>query len=186
MALSSEEAAKSLSQAESARRRSYELYFYQRSSPQLILWGVIWVLGYGGAGFFPRSSGILWDILVLIGIGATFYISFRRRCEGSTAGTRAWRLPALAGIVIFFVSASYAIFEPHFARQFCAYPALITGTAYMVLGLWVGLRYLVAGAAVVALTLIGFYTLEPHYYFFWMALVGGGSMILAGLWFRTV
>ena len=183
MTLSSEEAAKTLSQAEDARKRSAELYFYHRSSPHLILWGIIWVLGYGGTGLFPSYSGYLWDGLVLIGVACGFYIG---RCRGSTAGPKAWRLVALAVIIIFFVSATYRIMQPHFARQFCAYPALITGSVYLAVGLWSGLRYVVAGVAVVALTLFGFYFITPHLYFFWMAVVGGGSMILAGLWFRTV
>lgn len=186
MSLSSEEAAKSLSQAESARRRSSELYFYHRSSPHLILWGVIWVLGYGGTGLFPFYSGYIWDVLVVIGVTSGVIIGRCSRVEGSTAGPKAWRLAALALIIIFFVSATYRIMEPHLARQFCAYPALITGTAYMAVGLWSGIRYVIAGAVVVALTLIGFYSLDPHWYFFWMAAVGGGSMVLAGLWFRTV
>lgn len=186
MSLSSEEAAKTLSQAESARRRSYELYFYHRSSPHLMLWGTIWVLGYGGTGLFPYYSGYLWDALIVIGVACGFWIGRCRRVQGSTAGPRAWRLVVLALIIIFFVSATYRIMQPHFAKQFCAYPALITGTVYMALGLWSGLRYVITGGAVVALTLIGFYTVDPHLYFFWMAVVGGGSMILAGFWFRTV
>lgn len=183
MSLSSEEAAKSLSQAEEARKRSYELYFYHRSSPHLILWGSIWVIGYGGTGLSPHYSGYLWDALVVIGVACGFFLS---RCQGSTAGPKGWRLVVLALIIIFFVSATYRIMQPHFSRQFCAYPALITGSVYMALGLWSGLRYVVTGVAVVALTLFGFYFIEPHLYFFWMAAVGGGSMILAGLWFRTV
>ena len=183
MSLSSEEAAKSLSQAEQARKRSSELYFYHRSSPHLILWGTIWVIGYGGTGLFPSYSDYLWDALVVIGVACGFWIS---RCRGSTAGPKAWRLVALAVIIIFFVSATYRIMQPHLGRQFCAYPALITGSVYMAMGLWSGLRYVVTGVAVVALTLFGFYFIEPHLYFFWMAVVGGGSMILAGLWFRTV
>ncbi|MDR3528442.1 MAG: hypothetical protein P4L57_14315 [Rhizomicrobium sp.] len=186
MTLSSEEAAKTLSQAEDARKRSAELYFYHRSSPHLILWGTIWVIGYGGTGLFPAYSGYLWDALVLIGVASGVVIGRCRSGQGSTAGPRAWRLAALAAIIIFFVSATYRIMQPHYSLQFCAYPALITGSAYMAVGLWSGLRYVVAGVAVVALTLFGFYFIEPHLYFFWMAVVGGGSMILAGLWFRTV
>jgi len=144
------------------------------------------VLGYGGTGLFPHYSDYLWDALVVIGVAGGFFIGRCRRGDGSTAGPRAWRLAALAAIIIFFVSATYRIMEPHFARQFCAYPALITGTAYMAVGLWSGLRYVVAGVAVVALTLFGFYAIEPQLYVYWMAVVGGGSMILAGLWFRTV
>jgi hypothetical protein len=41
----------------------------------------------------------------------------------------------------------------------------------------------ISGVVVVALTLVGFYFISPI--FFWFAAVGGGAMILTGLWFRT-
>jgi hypothetical protein len=41
----------------------------------------------------------------------------------------------------------------------------------------------VAGVLVAALTLAGFFLLKDNF-FLWMAGVGGGSLILAGYWFR--
>jgi hypothetical protein len=93
---------------------------------------------------------------------------------------------ALWAIILFFVIATYAILQPHLAKQFCAYPALITGCAYMAVGLWRGLRYVISGVVVVTLTLIGYYYIEQFFsIFYWFAIVGGGAMILTGLWFRT-
>jgi hypothetical protein len=48
-----------------------------------------------------------------------------------------------------------------------------------------GTRYVVSGIAVAALTLAGFFLLKQHF-LLWMAAVGGGAMILAGLWLRRV
>jgi hypothetical protein len=53
------------------------------------------------------------------------------------------------------------------------------------MGVWKGPRFLITGIVVVALTLGGFYFLHDHF-FPWMAVVGGGALILAGLWLRTV
>lgn len=184
MSLSSEEAAKSLSQAEEAGRRSKQAYFYHRSSPHLIMWGIIWVIGYGGTGLFSRYSDPLWAVLVLIGGVGTVVIGRCRKSEASTSGPYAWRMVALLAIIFFFVSATYAILQPHVGRQFAAYPALITGVAYMAVGLWAGLRYVISGIVVVTLTLVGFFYIEPIH--LWFAAVGGAAMILTGLWFRTV
>jgi hypothetical protein len=186
MSLSSEEAAKSLSEAVQAQRRSSELYFYRRSSPHLIMWGIIWIIGYGGTALFPDRNGILWDVLVVLGMIGGVAISHRHRRDPSIGGFRAWRLAALWAIIIFFVGATYAIMHPQFSKQYCAFPALITGCAYMAVGLWSGIRYVISGMVVVALTLFGFFSLDPHIYFYWMAVVGGGAMILTGIWFRTV
>lgn len=184
MSLSSQEAAESLAQAEQAGRRSKQAYFYHRSSPHLIMWGIIWIIGYGGTGLFHRYANPLWAVLVLIGCTGGVILARCRKPDGSTTGPHAWRMAALMAIILFFVFSTYAILQPHFSRQFAAYPALITGTVYMAVGLWAGLRYVVSGIVVVALTLIGFFYIDPI--FLWFAVVGGASMILTGLWFRTV
>lgn len=184
MSLSSQEAAESLSQAEQAGRRSKQAYFYHRSSPHLIMWGIIWVIGYGGTGLIHEYANPLWAALVIIGcIGGVILVRCRKP-DGSTSGPYAWRFAALWAIILFFVFATYAILQPHSGRQLAAYPALITGVVYMALGLWTGLRYVISGIVVVTLTLVGFFYIEPI--FLWFALVGGSAMILTGLWFRTV
>lgn len=184
MSLSSEEAAASLNQVQEASRRSTELYFYHRSSPHLIMWGVIWIIGYGGSGLFPQYSLYLWLGLVVVGCVGGVLLSRCSAPDGSTSGPHAWRMGALWTIILFFVFATYAILVPHQAKQLCAFPALLTGCVYMAIGLWRGLRYVISGIVVVSLTLVGYYYIEPI--FIWFALVGGGAMILTGLWFRTV
>jgi hypothetical protein len=184
MSMSSKEAAASLTQVKEASRRSSELFFYHRSSPHLIMWGIIWVIGYGGTGLFPHWGLRIWLALIVIGCVGGVLISHRAKCDGSISGPHAWRMGALWAIILFFVFSTYAILQPHLDRQYCAYPALITGCVYMAIGLWRGLRYLISGIVVVALTLIGFYYIEPI--FFWFAAVGGAAMILTGIWFRTV
>jgi hypothetical protein len=183
MSLSSEEAAAHLSQAESAGRRSAQLYSYRRTSPHLIMWGAIWVIGYGVCDFFPHYGNATWIGLILAGvIGGIF---FGRRCASKTGGPRAWRMIGLAVLAVFFVAATYTIMWPVHGAQVATYPALITGTVYAGVGLWAGLRYVVTGIMVIALTLGGFFWVHEHL-LLWMAFVGGGSMMLAGLWFRAV
>jgi hypothetical protein len=184
MSLSSQEASASLQQVEEASRRSTELYFYHCSSPHLIMWGIIWIIGYGGTGLFPGVGMALWLGLIVIGCIGGILLGNKCRRDGYASGPYAWRMGALWAIILFFVFATYAILPPHLNKQFCAYPALITGCVYMAIGLWRGLRYVISGLVVAALTLVGYYFIEPV--FFWFAAVGGGAMILTGLWFRTV
>lgn len=185
MSLSSQEAAESLSQAEEAGRRSKQAYFYHRSSPHLIMWGTIWVLGYGGTELFLAYSNWIWGVLILSGMVTGVFLGRSRNSAALTYCSRPdWRMFVLGVLAVFFVFATYAIMWPVQGRQFAAYPALITGTVYAALGLWVGMRYVVTGILVIALTLFGYYYV--HHILLWMAFVGGGSMILAGLWFRKV
>lgn len=184
MSLTPKEAVESLTQAEEARRKSSQLYFYRRSSPHLIMWGVIWIIGYGGTGLFPHYASKLWIALIVLACIGGVIISRRCKSDSHVIGPNAWRLAALWVIVLFFVVATYAILQPQFGKQFAAYPALITGCAYMAAGLWIGLRYVLSGIAVVVLTLVGYFYIEPVH--LWFAVVGGGAMILTGVWFRTV
>ncbi len=186
MSLSSKEAAASLSEAEIAGRRSAQLYGYRKASPHLVMWGIIWVLGYGGTDLLHDYTNLIWTMLVAGGLLAGTYLNWRAsKCTTEAERTpRAWRMLALGLIAVFFVFATYAIMWPVHGRQLAAYPALITGSVYAAVGLWAGMRYVLAGILVVALTLFGFYYVE--HILLWMAFVGGGSMILAGLWFRTV
>jgi hypothetical protein len=58
---------------------------------------------------------------------------------------------------------------------------------YAIMGLWRGTRFLVTGVAVTLLTLFGFFYLRDFALFcYWMAAVGGGALVLAGLWLRKV
>ena len=66
-----------------------------------------------------------------------------------------------------------------------AFVPLLVAMFYCLMGLWRGVRLLITGIVVAALTLIGFFYL-PEYFMLWMAAVGGGSLILLGLWLRKV
>ena len=72
MMLSPQDAAGALRDIEAAQARSAQLHGYARSSPQLVLWGVLWVIGYGLNDFFPAYSGAIWGAVVPIGLIAGF------------------------------------------------------------------------------------------------------------------
>jgi hypothetical protein len=84
-----------------------------------------------------------------------------------------------------FVAATYAVFGHVGWKQQASFVPLLCALFYVLLGLWAGTRYVVTGIAVAALTLGGFFYLPAHF-LLWMAFVGGGALILAGLWMRTV
>jgi hypothetical protein len=183
MSLTSKEAAESLVQAEQARRRSAQLYSYSRSAPHLIMWGCIWVVGYIQNDLFPRYENWGWIVLILSGVIGGAIIG--RRYALLDRGPFAWRLFAVFAVAIFFVFATYTIMWPVRGTAMAVYPALIIGTLYTAIGLWCGLRYVIAGIVVLGATMGGFFFLHEHL-LLWMAFVGGGSLILAGFWFRTV
>jgi hypothetical protein len=184
MNISPTEAADALRDIQASADQAREFKGYRLAAPHFFLWGTIWIIGYGASGLSP-VAGRLWLPLTVIGIVASAFIGWRNRGQkapGSAGyGRRMW-LTSIAFAL--FITATYAILPPHTANQMNAFPALLTGMAYALAGVWSGRRRLVMlGAVVAAATMVGYFFLAP-WFAFWMAAVGGGGLILTGFWMR--
>jgi len=194
MSLTSKEAAETLSDVERASRRSAQAFGYSKASPHLILWGLIWLIGYAVTDLFPDKANWIWSALVLAGCIGGFLLGRGAARDGASASGSAaarrnaaragWRSFGLMGIVCAFIASTYAVMWPVQGMQFAAFPALLVGAIYAAVGLWSGPRYVVTGLLILALTIGGYFFLHEHF-LLWMAGVGGGGLILAGIWFRT-
>jgi hypothetical protein len=109
-----------------------------------------------------------------------------RQAEARRHGARGdWRYPLAFLCIWAFFGATYAVMGPVNHLQQGAFPPLVVALGYVLTGLWAGQRFVVAGVLVGALTLGGFFYL-PQHFLLWEGFVGGGALILAGLWFRRV
>jgi hypothetical protein len=181
MPISTTEAEHSLRDIALASSASARFYGYRVASPHLILWGVIWALGYGANYFFP-SQVLIWPALILIGIGGSSWLGWR--AGRSNASPADWRYAATALAVFLFVAAVFAVLPPRTEAQVSAFFPIFVAFSYAVMGIWTGgLRLVVTAASIAALTLGGFFWL-PHLFTLWMAVVGGGALILGGIWFQ--
>ena len=174
---SPQDAAGALRDIEAAEARSEKLHGYARSSPQFLLWGVLWVIGYGLNDFFPAYSGTIWGAVVPIGLIAGFTAL---RGTGHEVG---WRYGAVVLTALAFFAAAFSVLWPVHPRQIAALIPLGVAAVYVIIGIWRGPRYVTTGIAIAALTLLGFFLLKQHF-FLWMAGVGGASLILAGIWLK--
>ena len=181
MPLSSDEAAETLRDIDRTERRSANAYGYRAGAPHLILWGVIWAIGYGINDFRPQWSAA-WIPLVIAGTIGSFWIGAHTRPENAKYD---WRFTATLAAVIAFVSALFAIMPPHTDIQTAAFFPVLVSLFYMLMGIWTkGARIFVLGVAVGALTMVAYFK-APQQFSLWMAAVGGGGLILGGLWLRT-
>ena len=184
MDVTPEQAADALREVARARSRSIEAYSYRVSAPQVMLWGFFWIVGYGLSDLYPAQAGYVWS-----GIGAIWalqgflYNRSASRKAGAASGGAAWRFIAIFLTIYVFIGSTVAIMRPH-GIEMGAFVPMLVAAAYTIIGLWLGWRYSAIGVAVAALTLGGFFLLPAHF-LLWMAFVGGGALILTGLWLRS-
>jgi hypothetical protein len=183
MSLTPNEAASALRDIEETGRRSGQAFGYRQAAPHFIIWGLVWVFGYAGTDFFPRQAGEIWLAGIVLGALAATLVS-RFGAMGGRAVNGAWRTFGVVVIVALFIMGTYAIMWPVMPRQQAAFVPLLAASAYSAIGLWAGLRWIAAGVAIAALTLGGFFYVQEHFAL-WMAVVGGGGLVLAGLWMRS-
>jgi len=187
MPLSREQAQEALRDAEQTAKRSATSYGYEAASPYLILWGVIWMVAYSATDVSAFLANWAWPVLGTIGWIASIAISWQRKGADRISGARM----SLRWFLVFVAFAVYvvgvgAIMRPTQDAQVGAFIPMIVALTYALVGIFFNAtRLTIAGAAIAALTLGGYFYLPSHF-MLWMAFVGGGALILAGLWMRKV
>jgi hypothetical protein len=182
MGISQSDASAALSDIERATARSQTLRAYSIAGPILMIWGVIWIVGYAGMGLLPgRHWSVLWLGLDALGMVSTFL--GLRRGGASTAGAsaRGWNAMFMSAAAFVFISATFALFRGVSTSAYLVYPGLVCGFLYVLLGLSRMRRLAWIGVGLFAASLGGFYFLQP-WIAYWMAAVGGGGLLLGGFW----
>jgi hypothetical protein len=84
-----------------------------------------------------------------------------------------------------FFGVALTVVGPLQARQIDAFFPLVFGGAYLIAGVWLGTRYVICGVALIAATVAGYFYAGDAFGW-WMAVAGGGVLLLTGLWLRKV
>lgn len=183
MTIPAREAADTLQDIERAQRRSVSAYRDRMASPHLILWGVIWVIGYAATYAWP-NGWYVWLALVPAGMFAGWWIG--RRYAGAKSRSHGLRYTATAVAVFLFLAALFTIQPPKSGLQIGALLPILIAFWYLLQGIWTRTaRIAVVGLCLGALTIGGYLWLQP-YFPLWMAGVGGGALILGGFWMRGI
>jgi hypothetical protein len=184
MPMSTQEAADALQDIARTQQRASIFRGYERGAPHLILWGLIWVLGYGICDLAPAMANPAWLVLDVAGMTGSYLIG-RAAVAGKSGVATGYgaRFAALGLTALAFIAATYYIMRPNESAQFGAYPALFVALIYSVIGIWRGSRWAIAGIALGVCTVAGYAFFKEHF-MLWMAVVGGGTLILTGLWLR--
>jgi len=184
MSVSPGQAAAALDDIDRTERRTRNAKSYAIASPHLILWGLIWIVGYGACAVLPPERwGLPWVPLVIIGsLGSSWLGAQVKRSAG---GSGPYGRSVLMGLSIFvFIACTYYVLQPRDPLAYLIFPALITGLAYSLSGAATGMmRFVWIGGGIVVLTMAG-YLLAPHWTAVVVAVAAGGGLVLGGLWLR--
>jgi len=182
MSLTPQEAAEALKDITRTERRSGASLGYQMAWPHLVLWGAIWAIGYGAMALHMKWDP-LWGALSLAGTVGSFVIGYSM-ARGRTK-TFDWRYAASFFAVFAFVTALFVILPPKSDIQFGAFFPILVALYYALVGIWTrGLRMLILGVLLALCTLAAFLHARDQFMAI-MAFVGGGGLILGGLWLRS-
>ncbi len=183
MPLTPEEAAQALDEIDRTQHHSRELRGYEGAAPYFLVWGLVWAFGYGLTDYAPDYRNAFWGAGILIGAVASILLGHRQTSARSTGKSKFdWRHFAIsAGLAAFFgVTSSVLSLEP---RQIDAFIPLVFAGIYLFAGIWTGIRISLAGVALATGVVVGYFNAGPHFSL-WMAIVGGGVLILTSIWLR--
>ena len=192
MPISQDEARESLAQIEEASRRARKMIAYAGTDVIFMLWGAIWIAGYLCTHVAPGAAGWAWLILVAGGIAGTLVVSVRSSPVKGPLGIRIgffWFLLFL--YVDFWILLLWPFIKVNgqeegelLAKHFGAIAATVPMFAYVIMGLWLDHFMLWIGIAVTLLTAAGLF-LFPAWFWLWMAITGGGTLLGTGLFIRN-
>jgi hypothetical protein len=184
MSVSPGQAAAALDDIDRTERRTRNAKSYSIASPHLILWGLVWMAGYGACAVLPPEKwGLAWIPLVIIGSLGSSWLGARLKRSAARSGH--YGRSVLMGASIFvFIGCTYYVLQPRSPLAYLVFPALITGLAYSLSGAAAGMmRFVWIGGGIVVLTMAG-YVLVPQWTALVVAAAAGGGLVLGGLWLR--
>ena len=188
MVVDRNEAGALLKDVAGTEQRVRQFLVYANVGPYLILWGVIWfvaysvthILGTFGSGWIS----VMWTGAVAVGAVSSVVIRNKNR-DCAEGAARSWDpRPAIAAFAFLGFGVLWT-FLGHLGwrEQAVFYPTLF-GVLFFVMGLWIGRLIALCGIVLMALALAGYFW-SGAWLDVWMAVVGGGALISAGLWLRN-
>jgi len=165
------------------------------AAPILILWGVIWLIADITTQFHAQSMQWMWSVLDGAGLLMTAWFVARDKVKVRAPGGRKigmfWGALFAYGMLWMVIlqpinfpdsAQGWQNFEPVYSRL-TTYWHTLCMFGYVVMGLWISRFLLGLGLIVTALILAGYYGNIPYYYA-WLGVAGGGSLIIAGVFIR--
>jgi hypothetical protein len=188
MAVSQQDAAESLDLIHQATARTRRAVLAAYAGNLLILWGLIWIAGFGAMHFSRHRGWMVFAGLDGLGIIGTLLICRKwpvRALAGGGISAAAGRMLVLGLVLLVYAGLWVLLLRPISGILLGTFLATVVMLGYVVIGLWSGSTFMIVlGLAVTGLTLLGYFALRG-YFNLWMAATGGGALLGAGLYIRS-
>ncbi len=152
----------------------------------LIIWGVIWLLGFMGSQFLPeKTASYTWMVLDILGgiISAVMGIRMNRGVRSTIPITNGKRIAFFWLLLFFYCVAAIAVAQPVDGKQMAMFIILFVTIGWVAMGLLLSFTSIWWGLAMTALALTSYFLL-PGIFHLLMAILGGGGMIALGFYIR--
>ena len=186
MTISPSEAEEALAAIESIAQKTRRSIAGGSAYVSLIVTGIVWLVGFTATQFLTGAIVVtIWIVSSILGsIAATVMgIQVGRRVRSASASVAGKRIATFWFLMILFSLGALAVAQPTDGKQLTMLIILFAMIGQMGMGLLLSFSVTWWTVPVVALTLSGYFFF-PEIYYLWMGLLGGGTMIILGLYVR--
>ena len=153
----------------------------------LILTGIVWLVGFLATQFLTGAIvAYIWIGMSVLGSVLSIPLGARtgRRVRGPSTAAYAKRIGLFWLLLVFYCLATIAVAGPLDGKQVGILILLFVMIGQLSMSLLLSFAAVWWTLPVTALALVGYFLL-PGIFYLWMALLGGGGMIVLGLYIRS-
>lgn len=146
----------------------------------MVLWGVIWFIGFSSNQFLPDLTGWIWLVLNVVGMAITIWLG--SRIGQGDVRVSFWRqvLLWLLSLVVFDALLVW-LFDVTDAHNLLLLFLLTIALGYVQFGTFTHWVFGVVGVLMAAVA-VGARLLTPDYFFLVIGIFCGGTLACGGLW----
>lgn len=189
MEITPKEAQELLRETDSVAKEMRAKRAYGVVGPILVAWGAVWIVCFGITHFVPTISGTAWLVGDAFGIAASIYVGHRKaRCgevQSEASKQLGWRLFWFWLFLFIYADIWLAVLRPSRGEDIGLFIVTLVMFAYVVMGLWLGMRFLLWLGLLGTLLAVAGYVFSmavPGYLDLWLGLTSGTALFGSGIY----
>ena len=187
MNVSPDEAEEALAAIQTIAQRTRQSIAGSGAYITLIATGIVWLVGFMCTQFLHGPIvAYIWVGLSILGstLGAVLGNRIGKRVRSPSTAPMAKRIGLFWLLLVFYGIAAIAIARPTNGKQATMLIVLFIMIGYLAMSLLFSFASVWWPLPITALALIGYFLL-PDYFYLWMSILGGGGMVVLGLYIHS-